>query len=217
MPQWDSVGLSGTQWDSEAHLAYDGYVTSTSNTPDNPGHAPSRSRNRWLAVCSVLTAAIVLLDQVTKYLVRANLELGESWPAGWELIRISHVRNSGAAFGVLPDATVLLTIASLVASVVLIVVIWRMAQRQPWQALCLSLILAGALGNLIDRARLGYVTDFINPTRYPSFNVADSAITIGIVLLLLLTIFERDSQSADAPTEGSLRDGTTRAEFEAGR
>ena len=122
------------------------------------------------------------LDQVTKAFVRANLFLGESIPRSG-LFRITHTSNTGSAFGLFPDQTLFLILASLVAIGVLLLVY----KKQPFSGfplrLSLGLQLGGAAGNLFDRVRMGHVTDFIDLGPWPVFNVADSAIVIGIFML----------------------------------
>jgi len=143
---------------------------------------------RWLWV----SAAIVVLDQYSKVLVDSALELHQSiglLPS----LAIRKIYNSGAAFSFLSDASgwqrwFFITLASLVV-VVLIVWLYRLQRNQVRMALALSLVLGGAVGNLIDRVFYGYVIDFIDvyyaSWHWPTFNIADSAITVGAALLLL--------------------------------
>lgn len=139
----------------------------------------------------VLVAGVVVaLDQASKAAIRGYLSLGETWPGDFDLIRLTHVENSGAAFGILQDAGLFLLLASIVA-VVLIAgyLIW--SPIEGWiPTTALALILGGAFGNLIDRWARGTVTDFIDPTHYPAFNLADSSIVVGVAALVLLSIFE---------------------------
>jgi len=160
---------------------------------------------RRLGVFLVIASAVVLVDQWTKSLVRARLEVGETWPAGWELIRLTHVENTGAAFGIFQGASDVLTIVVLGAIAAITVVVFTLGERSRLYTVALSAILGGAIGNLIDRIRLGAVTDFIDPTHYPAFNIADSAIVCSVIGLLLLTWFEPDQHAAaaDARTEAS--------------
>jgi signal peptidase II len=144
-----------------------------------------------------LAALIVALDQATKSIVRSRLALGETWPEGWELIRVAHIENTGAAFGILSDYTQLLTVGALLAVFVVTALIVGLAPAHRWYALCLSLVLGGAVGNLIDRIRLGAVTDFIDPIAYPAFNVADSAIVLGVGALLVFAFFDQEEEPED--------------------
>lgn len=155
-----------------------------------------RARITRVATFLAIAAAVVLVDQWTKALVRARLEIGETWPAGWEIIRLTHVENTGAAFGILQNASGPLMVIGLALAAGVTFVLLALPSRNRLYAIALSGVLGGAVGNLIDRVRLGAVTDFIDPTHYPAFNVADSAIVVSVGALLLLTWFSDD----DAPT-----------------
>lgn len=137
-------------------------------------------------VFSLTALLVAAADQLTKTWVRANLALGEAIPpAGF--FQITHTRNTGAVFGLFPGQSFLLTMAALVAVVLLLLfalVLHRhfpMMNQVPWR-LTLSLMLGGTMGNLIDRLRLGYVTDFISIGIWPAFNIADSAVTVGTLV-----------------------------------
>ena len=139
-------------------------------------------------------AAIVVLDQATKALVKARLPLHESVTVIPGFFDLTHVRNTGAAFGMLnsmefaykPAVMVIIALAALaaVASYAL-----TLPATQRIARFGLALILGGAVGNLIDRATMGYVIDFVDVywrgVHFWAFNVADSAITVGVVLMLL--------------------------------
>lgn len=132
-------------------------------------------------------ATIVGLDQLTKSLVASTLREGESVNVIGEFLRITHVRNSGAAFGVLRGFGGLLALVALVGVIAFFAVIVQ--NPPPLTGIAASLVGAGALGNLIDRlvrgpfAR-GTVVDFVDFRFWPSFNVADSAVTIGALLII---------------------------------
>ena len=140
----------------------------------------------------MIVICIVVLDQITKFQAVANLELGERITVftGFDLWR---VHNYGAAFSFLSDAggwqRWLLAAVSLVASVVISVWLWRLPKTQRLLAIALAVLLAGAVGNLIDRLLFGYVVDFISvyyaDWRFATFNIADAAISIGAALLVL--------------------------------
>jgi len=125
---------------------------------------------------------ILIADQVTKALVRTHLPPGDSFPA--ELpVRLTHVTNTGAAFGLFTNQSVILTFVAFFA-IGLIIYYYRKLSEGAWVLrAALGLQLGGAVGNLIDRIWQGYVTDFIDLRFWPVFNVADSAITVGAVLL----------------------------------
>ena len=139
----------------------------------------------------VLVAAmglVLALDQVTKAVVRHYLAVGESVPAEGTF-RITHTFNTGTAFGLFPDQTLFLILASLVGIGILLFVY----RTHPFSGLplrvSLGMQLGGALGNLLDRLRMGQVTDFVNLGFWPIFNVADASIVIGIIIVAGLFIF----------------------------
>jgi signal peptidase II len=139
---------------------------------------------------SVLFVALTLLtiDQLTKFIVLKNFHPGESLPVIKDIFHISLVLNKGIAFGVFSEEAGLAFVWIAVVCVIIIVFIFAnpgkfFDQRKSTQ-IFLSLILAGAIGNLIDRIRLGYVVDFLDFRIWPVFNIADSAITIGMFLLI---------------------------------
>ena len=142
----------------------------------------------------LLIATVVILDQLTKWLVVRSIGLHDYVPIVDGLLSLSHVRNRGAAFGILSDwdlpyQSVLLAVLSLAALGAIAAYFWRLPPAAHLPRVALALVLGGAVGNLIDRARLGYVVDFVHvywrEHQWPDFNVADSAITIGVTLLVL--------------------------------
>lgn len=132
----------------------------------------------------ILVLAVIFLDQLTKFLAVNNLPLGGSLAVLPGVFHMTLVHNTGAAFGLL-KGQVPLFIAFSVLAVILICSNLRCRgwSRFSFYSIALALILAGAAGNLIDRWRLGYVIDFLDFRVWPVFNIADSAITIGAVLL----------------------------------
>lgn len=173
------------------------------HSPQHPaGAAPeSRAPRTRRRLVTFLTVATVVLaaDQWSKAIVRSRLEYGETWPPGWELIRFTHLENTGAAFGMFQGMSSALLVVGLVLIAGLTFVLLTQPWVTRWYTLALSAILGGAVGNLIDRVRLGAVTDFIDPTHYPAFNIADSAIVCGVIGILALTWFTPDAPAA--PTE----------------
>jgi signal peptidase II len=143
---------------------------------------------------ALLLGTIVVLDQVTKEILKHSLDLHEYRPVVDGFLSLSHVRNRGAAFGLLADAGLpfqgpVLAVISLLALGAIAGYAWRLPAEARIPRLALAFILGGAIGNLVDRVRFGYVVDFIhvywNQHSWPDFNVADSAISTGVVLLLL--------------------------------
>ena len=146
--------------------------------------------NRW-RLLGIVTAVILLLDQATKLYVDTHFALYESVPVipGW--FHLTYIRNQGAAFGILSNSAVRVPFFIAVAAVALLAILWYLRQLRHDQVLAafsLALIFAGALGNLIDRVRLGEVIDFLDVFwrhhHWPAFNVADSAICVGAALLV---------------------------------
>ncbi len=153
----------------------------------NEGDArPRRVAPRWLA--PVIVAAVVVADQLTKVWVVAALSDGPQSIVGDD-VELRLVRNSGGAFSLFTGATFLLATVAVILSVVLVRTVRR--TRDLLTVVSLSLILGGALGNLCDRVfrapgvLRGHVVDFVRVGSFPSFNVADSAITIGAILLVV--------------------------------
>lgn len=132
----------------------------------------------------IITLCILFLDQFTKLLAVKNLLLNESNPLIKGIFHLTLIRNRGAAFGILKNQTPLFIFISIFA-VILIYSALRNNQHKKYSFYNISLafILAGALGNLIDRLRFAYVIDFLDFRVWPVFNIADSAITIGAILL----------------------------------
>ena len=140
----------------------------------------------------IVSPVLLILDQWTKLLVDGRFMLYESLPLIDNFISLTYVRNKGAAFGILSDSSIRIPFFITVSCVALIGILWYLRKievSQKLQQWAMTLIFAGALGNLIDRIRLGEVIDFLDVHWYqhhwPAFNVADSAITIGVGLLLI--------------------------------
>lgn len=139
-----------------------------------------------------LVLLVVFLDQYTKYLAVAQLELHHPIVL-LSVFNLTLSYNTGAAFNLLHNAggwqQWLFGVVAIIVSVVIVVWLYRLPPKQKWSAIALSLILGGAMGNLYDRVTLGYVIDFIQlhyqHWYWPIFNVADSAISIGAVMLLV--------------------------------
>ena len=151
------------------------------------GQAPASIRARQtLAVPLMLAALIVLLDQATKWVVTRQLGPHASehrFEVAGRVIAFDYVRNNGAAFGLLRGQTFVLTVMAC-AVVIVLIASYQRARNPSWQLVVgLGLLLGGAIGNLIDRIRLNYVVDFIAFSIWPKFNIADSAITIGVLLI----------------------------------
>jgi signal peptidase II len=140
------------------------------------------ARARALAVC----LAVVVLDQVSKAIVSSALERGHH-TGSFLGFRIAHTRNSGVAFGFLGGGGGPVIVITVAALVLVLAWFWRNPGR-PGLWLAAGLIAGGAVGNLVDRVRIGAVTDFIDPPLWPTFNVADMAITVGALIIVFVTL-----------------------------
>jgi len=146
-------------------------------------------KNKYL-ILSLVTAVVIFLDQATKLFIDRTMEIHSSLTVVNNFFNITYIRNKGAAFGFLADTSFRLPFfigISIIAVVVIIGILRNIRSEQKLTVVALSLILSGALGNLIDRVRLGEVIDFIDCHWYqhhwPAFNVADSAICVGVFIL----------------------------------
>ena len=138
----------------------------------------------------MIAAVIVGLDQWTKWLVRTNISPGESWlPASLQWLspyaRIVHWYNQGAAFGMFQQGNMVFTVLAFIV-VAAIIYYYPQISSVDWPLrLAMSMQMGGAIGNLVDRLTIGHVTDFISIGKFPVFNIADSSISVGCVVLLL--------------------------------
>jgi signal peptidase II len=155
-------------------------------------------------VVLLLTALTILVaDQVTKALVVSNLAVGEKAPLLGDVVQVWHAQNRGAAFSLFQGGTIVFLVVSIL-SIGMVAYFYRsLRDRSPWLHVVLGIVLGGTLGNFIDRLRQGYVTDWlsigIGDTRWPTFNVADSSVVVGIgVLVLYLLLASPDRREATA-------------------
>ncbi len=156
-------------------------------------------QGKWRNVVFFLTALLVVAaDQLSKTWIRSYPEEQSIFEAGF--FQIIHIHNTGAAFGLFQGQSFALTIVALIGIVVLLLFVFLFSHRFPsldnrLGKLALGLVLGGTAGNLVDRLRLGHVTDFIDIGIWPAFNLADSAIVVGVILfaysLLRLTRAEK--------------------------
>src|SRR5580693_1311196 len=170
--------------------------------------ASAPPRRPFLFLLGAITIPVILLDQATKLFVQAHMVLYESIPIIPNYLDITYTQNPGAAFSMLADAppwvrkAFLLTMAC-AAIIVLLVVIVR-AESVSLTSISCALILGGAMGNLIDRAIRGRVIDFMRAhyydLNYPIFNVADSAISIGVALIIFTAFFGSDDEPKPNPS-----------------
>jgi signal peptidase II len=142
----------------------------------------------------VVAVTVFVVDRITKGIVAAQIPYGTEVDAIDHLVGFTNLRNSGAAFGIAPAGAWLFLIASIVVAIGLVVYVAR-SPGTAWNDAVLGLILGGTLGNGYDRIVYGTVTDFINLHFWPVFNVADSAISIGVVLLLAAYVLPSGSRA----------------------
>lgn len=174
---------------------------------------------KYLFLLSWVTFTVAI-DQVTKIYVHTHFALGESIDVIQNFFNLTYVRNPGAAFGFLahsPDAfrEIFFLAIPPIAMLVIFMLLRTAPDKDRWQIFALSSIFGGALGNYIDRLRFGYVVDFLDfhiqhKYSWPAFNIADSAIVIGVMIIMTLMFFEKKAEkdrSKEADKKGSLKAG----------
>jgi len=157
----------------------------------------------WRTVLFFLVAlAVTIGDQLSKTWIRSNLAVGQSLPEEG-FLRLIHARNTGAAFGIFPNHTFLLTVVSFIGAAVVLFYTFYLCRRFLFlnngiSMAALGAVLGGTVGNLIDRLTLGYVTDFIAVGTFPAYNVADASITTGVSVFAgsLIYLLVREKQEA---------------------
>ncbi len=152
---------------------------------------------------------IILLDQWAKSWVRSNIAFGASWGPEWlaPFARIVHWYNTGAAFGLFQGMGTVFIILAFIISIAILIYYPRVP-RQDWTLrLAMSLQMAGALGNLIDRLTIGHVTDFIAIGSFPVWNIADASITVGVFVLLLGIWLQERREKAERMEKSTLPPG----------
>jgi signal peptidase II len=144
------------------------------------------SLQQWAGLASVATAAVVA-DQLTKQVVSSRLTLDDEVHVLGPL-SIHHVQNSGIAFGLFSSATSLVIVLTALAVAWMLWFFGRSGARHPILPVALGLVIGGSLSNLLDRVRLGHVTDFLDLRFWPAFNLADSFIVVGVGILLVALV-----------------------------
>lgn len=166
----------------------------------HPEAKPTRDARVWLLLIAL---AVIVLDRATKLLVAKKVAMGSAVTVIPHVFRITHVLNTGAAFSMFSDSASPLAVRiglvtfSVIAAVAVLVMLWRYGKTWSLASIGFALVLGGAVGNLYDRVALHYVIDFLEVHilgyHWPDFNVADSAISVGAVLLLAEMIWPRGS------------------------
>ena len=147
---------------------------------------------RLLVVYFLISALLVGLDQWSKYLTVQNISLGETKEFIPGFLSLTHLRNTGAAWSLLEGKMIFFYVITVIVSVVIIYLLIKNYKKSIWYSVGLSFVLAGAIGNFIDRVRLGYIvdmlqTDFMN---FPIFNVADSTLVVGVICIFIYLILD---------------------------
>jgi signal peptidase II len=159
------------------------------------GRSLAAGRSQWIGLVAVAAAA-VLADQLTKMIVSSALALGEEVHVIGPL-SIHHVQNSGIAFGLFPTATEVVIFLTGIAVAWMLAFFARSGSRHPILPVALGLLLGGSISNLVDRVRLGHVTDFLDLRYWPAFNLADTFIVAGVaVLICALLLADREPPRA---------------------
>ena len=137
-------------------------------------------------------AAVIGLDQLTKWLTVVNLAEYESFPLWQDVLHFTYVKNTGMAFGMLKDHRWVFMVFSTIAIVALIVYLFRFRPESRWMQVSMAMIIGGGIGNMIDRVLLGYVVDFIDFTliNFAVFNVADSFVCFGAGIMILCLVLD---------------------------
>ncbi len=155
----------------------------------------------------IIIAVVVALDQLTKYLIQANLELNSTIPLLDGIFHITYIHNSGAAFSLFQNKTGFLIAMQLAVIAIVTAYLVKRRKKEHWcLLLSLSLIAAGGVGNLIDRAVKGYVVDFLDFRIWPIFNVADISVCVGCGLLVLYMFFIEPKRNRDKKQDAVQED-----------
>ena len=137
-------------------------------------------------------AAVIGLDQLTKWLTVVNLAEYESFPLWQDVLHFTYVKNTGMAFGMLKDHRWVFMVFSTIAIVALIIYLFRFRPESRWMQVSMAMIIGGGIGNMIDRVFLGYVVDFIDVTliNFAVFNIADSFVCVGAGIMILCLVLD---------------------------
>jgi signal peptidase II len=162
------------------------------------------------SILFLVMLAVLVLDQLSKAYIEKWLPINGTWSFSEALapiFRITHVSNTGAAFGIFPSGSALFTIVAILVSIFVIIYSFRLPAHNARYRIALGLMLGGAIGNLIDRFRIGHVTDFIDIGPVPVWNVADASIVCGTILLgILMLLDERKEKQAREAEEAAAQE-----------
>ena len=143
-------------------------------------------------VLIAVIAAVIGLDQLTKWLTVVNLEEYESFPVWQDVFHFTYVKNTGMAFGMLKDHRWVFMVFSTIAIIALIIYLFRFRPESRWMQISMAMIIGGGIGNMIDRILLGYVIDFIDVTliNFAVFNIADSFVCVGAGIMIVCLVID---------------------------
>jgi len=181
-------------------------LKNSGETAVSPPLAAPNERASWkqMSVMLLVALLILILDQATKFIIEANVTYNTSWmPLEWlaPFFQITHIGNTGIAFGLFAGGSMIFALIAMVVTAVLLFYNYTLPAGHIGVRIVLGVILGGAVGNLIDRLRLGYVTDFLDFGPWPVFNVADMAVVFGSITLVWLMWQEEKKFKAAADAE----------------
>ena len=179
------------------------------NVTVNKDHPPESGKTRASAaeksILFIVTAFVLILDHATKLFIEGWLPLNASWSPNEDLaeyFQITHVSNSGAAFGIFPSGSAIFMVVAVVVAVAIVLYNQNMPANSHLYRVALGLQLGGALGNFIGRLRLdGRVTDFFDFGPVPVFNIADASIVVGVIMLALLMFRDQRREQREKAAE----------------
>lgn len=129
---------------------------------------------------------VIILDQLTKFLIKQNFELNQSFPIIKNILHFNYITNTGSAFGLFKGYNLFFVFFSIIVIIVIYMYLNRIKNNEKLMQFSIGLLLGGTIGNLIDRTLYGYVIDFIDFRFWPVFNIADSAVTISVIFLVFV-------------------------------
>ncbi len=155
-------------------------------------------RQYYLGLSILIVVLILIADQVTKFVIRTQMAVGESFNVIPHFLSITSHRNNGAAWGILSGKITFFYIITFIILIALVVFFIKEAKNQMMMQIAISLLFAGALGNFIDRVRTGEVVDFVDTVifgyDFPIFNIADASLTIGVILLVIILLKDQNQK-----------------------
>jgi len=141
-------------------------------------------KNKYFTIFSI-AIIVVLVDQITKFLIKINFELNQTLPIIKSIFHLTYIQNTGAGFGILKSQTLILIFISLIVIGIILYYISSIKEKEKLLQILVGFVLGGTIGNLIDRLTYGFVIDFLDFQIWPIFNAADSFVTIGVIGLVI--------------------------------